>query len=122
VVGAVVGTELEFGLLHAARVPVPRHEIAALRSTSRRTHDTARSQSFFKVIVGRETFEEPPRKERPMYDAEKTAHYPPSADEVVQEFVAPGPVSRVVANYLEMCSPRAPRTERRPRLRVAAAA
>ena len=44
-----------------------------------------------------------------MHDAETTAQYPPSADEAVQVFVAPGPVSRVVADYLAMCAPRSPR-------------
>jgi hypothetical protein len=47
-----------------------------------------------------------------MTDAEKTAQYPPSADEAVQEFVAPGPVSGVVVNYLAMCAPRMPRLVR----------
>lgn len=39
---------------------------------------------------------------------QETMEYPPALPEpdVAARFVAPGPVSRVVADYLEMCSPR----------------
>ena len=48
-----------------------------------------------------------------MQDARRIPNYPPSVEETAPEFVAPGPVSRVVANYLDMCAPLHPHRGRR---------
>lgn len=45
-------------------------------------------------------------------DFEPMTEYPPTSWERDTEFVAPGPMSRPLANYLAMCAPRAPRAPR----------
>ena len=48
-----------------------------------------------------------------MSDAfEGTTEYPPTSWESDAVFVAPGPMSRPLANYLAMCAPRSPRVSR----------
>ncbi len=48
-----------------------------------------------------------------MSDAfEPTTEYPPTIPETGNEFVAPGPMSCQLANYLAMCAPRSPRASR----------
>ena len=54
-----------------------------------------------------------------MSDAdEPTTEYPPANWESDAEFVAPGPMSRPLANYLAMCAPRSPRVSRANRFRA----
>jgi len=43
---------------------------------------------------------------------EPTTEYPPTSWESDAVFVAPGPMSRPLANYLAMCAPRSPRVSR----------
>jgi hypothetical protein len=49
---------------------------------------------------------------------EPTTEYPPTNWECGTEFVAPGPMSHPLANYLAMCAPRAPRVSRANRFRI----
>jgi hypothetical protein len=51
-------------------------------------------------------------------ELEPTTEYPPANWESDAVFVAPGPMSRPLANYLAMCAPRAPRASRANRFRV----
>ena len=51
-------------------------------------------------------------------EIEPTTEYPPTNWESDAEFVAPGPMSRPLANYLAMCAPRSPRVSRANRFRV----
>ena len=53
-------------------------------------------------------------------DTERTTEYPPTTWESDAEFVAPGPMSRPLANYLAMCAPRSPRVSRANHFRVRA--
>jgi hypothetical protein len=49
---------------------------------------------------------------------EPTTEYPPTNFEHETEFVAPGPMSPALANYLAMCAPRSPRVSRANRFRT----
>lgn len=51
-------------------------------------------------------------------EIEPTTEYPPTDWERDIEFVAPGPMSRPLANYLAMCAPRSHRVSRANRFRV----
>ncbi len=51
-------------------------------------------------------------------EIEPTTEYPPTTWESDTEFVAPGPMSHPLANYLAMCAPRSPRVSRANRFRV----
>ena len=51
-------------------------------------------------------------------EIEPTTEYPPTNWESDTEFVAPGPMSRPLANYLAMCAPRSPRVSRANRFRA----
>ena len=51
-------------------------------------------------------------------EIEPTTEYPPTTWEHDTEFVAPGPMSHPLANYLAMCAPRAARVSRANRFRV----
>jgi hypothetical protein len=51
-------------------------------------------------------------------ETERTTEYPPTNWESDTEFVAPGPMSHPLANYLAMCAPRSPRVSRANRFRV----
>jgi hypothetical protein len=51
-------------------------------------------------------------------DSGPTTEYPPTTWESATEFVAPGPMSRPLANYLAMCAPRSPRVSRANRFRA----
>jgi hypothetical protein len=51
-------------------------------------------------------------------EIEPTTEYPPTNWEHDTEFVAPGPMSHSLANYLAMCAPRSPRVSRANRFRV----
>jgi len=50
-------------------------------------------------------------------DFEPTTEYPPTNWESDAVFVAPGPLSRPLANYLAMCAPRSPRSSSANRFR-----
>ena len=51
-------------------------------------------------------------------EIEPTTEYPPNNWESDTVFVAPGPMSRPLANYLAMCAPRSPRVSRANRFRI----
>jgi hypothetical protein len=51
-------------------------------------------------------------------ELEPTTEYPPTNWEHETEFVAPGPMSRPLANYLAMCAPRSSRVSRANRFRA----
>lgn len=51
-------------------------------------------------------------------EVERTTEYPPANWEHDTEFVAPGPMSSPLANYLAMCAPRSPRVSKANHFRV----
>jgi hypothetical protein len=51
-------------------------------------------------------------------EIERTTEYPPTTWDSDTEFVAPGPMSRPLANYLAMCAPRSARMSRANHFRV----
>ena len=51
-------------------------------------------------------------------EIEPTTEYPPNNWESDTVFVAPGPMSHPLANYLAMCAPRSPRVSRANHFRV----
>jgi hypothetical protein len=84
-------------------------------STARRGLDTLRSHRLLTVVHGNLQ-----RGAIVSDDFEPTTEYPPTNWESDTVFVAPGPMSRPLANYLAMCAPRSPRVSRANHFRVRA--
>jgi hypothetical protein len=84
-----------------------RQELVPHWSTARRGLDTLRLHAVRIVIHGNLQ-----RGAIVSDDFEPTTEYPPTSWESDTEFVAPGPMSRPLANYLAMCAPRSSRVSR----------
>jgi hypothetical protein len=86
------------GVIAGQVVPCP--------STDRRGLDTLRSHGIRTVSLVNL------QRGAIVSEIEPTTEYPPISCEFDTEFVAPGPMSRPLANYLAMCAPRASRRSR----------
>jgi hypothetical protein len=90
-----------------------RQELVPHWSTARRGFDTLRLHALRTVTRGNLQ-----RGAIVSNEIEPTTEYPPTNWESDAEFVAPGPMSRPLANYLAMCAPRSPRVSNANHFRV----